>query len=148
MISMSITKQWFTIACNDLFVAKYTYENMSPKCPSVSCFHCQQAAEKALKGYLQYKGKDPSRIDIDDLGVLCRECMELDTSFSTVLEAASNLSPYGIEASDLLVRGYPGGIVVDEKMTQTAIAQAQAVYDFALSKVPQKVSAATMDEEE
>ncbi|GHV62647.1 hypothetical protein AGMMS49587_10110 [Spirochaetia bacterium] len=142
MISMNITKQWFTIARNDLFMAKYSYENMSPRCLSISCFHCQQAAEKALKGYLQYKGKDPPRIDTDDLGVLCRECMELDVSFCTVLEAASKLSPYGIDA------WYPGGIVVDEKMTQTAIAQAQAVYDFALSKVPQKVSDAAMDEEE
>jgi hypothetical protein len=32
---------------------------------------------------------------------------------------------------------YPDEDDIDEKMTQTAIAQAQAVYDFALSKVPE-----------
>jgi hypothetical protein len=81
-------------------------------------------------------------MDADDLGALCRECMELDVSFDTVLDAASKLSPYGIEA------WYPGGIVVDEKMTQTAIAQAQIVYDFALSKVSQMISGATADGDE
>jgi hypothetical protein len=56
--------------------------------------------------------------------------MELDASFDAVLEAASSLTPYGIDSC------YPGGIIVDESMTQTAITQAQRVYDFAASKVP------------
>jgi HEPN domain-containing protein len=101
---------------------------MHPKPLAIACFHCQQAAEKALKGYLLYKEQDPPRIH--NLVELCRLCREQDSSFETLLDTVVALNPYGVAAR------YPDEDVIDETMTQTAIARAQAVYDFSLSKVP------------
>jgi HEPN domain-containing protein len=129
MTDINLLRQWFSIAESDLRVAKHTYENVYPKPLAISCFHCQQAAEKALKGYLQYREVDP--LKIHGLTVLCQQCSELDPSFDTVLEAASKLTPYGVASR------YPAEIVIDENMTKTAIARAQTVYDFSLSKIPE-----------
>jgi HEPN domain-containing protein len=103
-------------------------DDMHPKLLDIACFHCQQAAEKALKGFLMYKDQDPPKIH--DLETLCELCMEHDISFKTLYDFASALNRY-ITASR-----YPVESFITETMTQTAIAQAQAVYDFALSKVP------------
>jgi HEPN domain-containing protein len=129
MTSTLSTKQWFYVASTDLLAARrLSAEDMHPKLLDIACFHCQQAAEKALKGFLQYKDQDPPKIHT--LDVLCRLCIEQDPSFKTIYDTASALNRY-ITASR-----YPVESLIDEAMTQTAIAQAQAVYDFALSKVP------------
>jgi HEPN domain-containing protein len=112
-----------------LAAAKLDAANTYPKLLDIACFHCQQAAEKALKGFLQYKDHDPPKIH--DLVELCRLCMVLDASFGTLLDTAVVLNPYGVASR------YPAESLIDEGMTQTAIAQAQTVYDFALSKVPE-----------
>jgi HEPN domain-containing protein len=126
---MLSTKQWFHVAETDLIAAKHLYANTHPKLLDISCFHCQQATEKALKGFLQYKDQDPPKIH--DLEELCELCMEQDPSFETIYDTASALNPYGVASR------YPVESLIDETMTQTAIARAQAVYDFALSKVPE-----------
>ena len=43
------TKQWLDMADMDLGVAKYLMENYYPKPLEIICYHCQQAAEKAIK---------------------------------------------------------------------------------------------------
>ncbi|GHV41478.1 hypothetical protein AGMMS49546_17440 [Spirochaetia bacterium] len=127
MTSTLSTKQWFHVAETDLVTAKLTLANTYPKLLDISCFHCQQAAEKALKGYLQYKDQDPPRRH--DLEELCRLCMDMDPSFGALMDTVLILNPYGVASR------YPAESLIDEGMTQTAIVQAQAVYDFALSKI-------------
>jgi hypothetical protein len=56
--------------------------------------------------------------------------MEQDISFEVIFDTAVPLNRY-ITASR-----YPAESLITETMTQAAITQAQAVYDFALSKVP------------
>jgi HEPN domain-containing protein len=111
-----------------LNTAKLAYANTYPKRREMACFHCQQAAEKALKGYLQYKDQAPPHIH--DLTLLCQRCMQLDSSFETLTEAALVLTPYGVASR------CPAESSIDEPMTQTAIKAAQSIYDFALAKVP------------
>ena len=49
--------QWLTKAEEDLFVVnKLTTDEIIAT--STICFHCQQAAEKYLKAFLIYSGKD------------------------------------------------------------------------------------------
>ncbi|GHV42389.1 hypothetical protein AGMMS49546_20820 [Spirochaetia bacterium] len=129
MISTMSTKQWFHVASTDLMAARHlSADTMYPKLLDISCFHCQQAAEKALKGFLQFKEQDPPHIH--NIRTLCDLCMELDTSFESILDTAVPLNRY-ITASR-----YPTESLITETMTQAAIMQAQTVYDFALSKVP------------
>jgi HEPN domain-containing protein len=103
-------------------------DDMYPKLLDISCFHCQQAAEKALKGFLQYKEQDPPHIH--DLQTLCKLCMEQEISFEDIFDTAVPLNRY-ITASR-----YPAESLITETMTKAAIMQAEAVYDFALSKIP------------
>jgi HEPN domain-containing protein len=129
MTSQLSTKQWFYVASTDLMAARrLSADDMYLKLLDIACFHCQQAGEKALKGFLMYKDHDPPHIH--DLQTLCKLCMELDPSFEAILDTAVPLNRY-ITASR-----YPVESQIDEPMTRTAIAQAQAVYDFALAKVP------------
>ncbi|GHV39571.1 hypothetical protein AGMMS49546_11860 [Spirochaetia bacterium] len=59
-----------------------------------------------------------------------RLCMVMDSSFETLLKAANDLNPYSVASR------YPVESLITETMTETAIIQAQAVYDFAVAKVP------------
>ena len=81
-----------------------------------------------MKGFLQHKDQELPKTH--NLRTLCDPCIELDNSFETILDTAVPLNRY-ITASR-----YPVESLIDETITQTAITQAQAVYDFALSKVP------------
>ena len=43
-------QQWFTFAQKDLAVAKHLRDTFYPEPMEIICYHCQQAAEKAIKG--------------------------------------------------------------------------------------------------
>ena len=42
-------QRWLDFAENDLAVAKHLLETFHPKPLEIICYHCQQAAEKAIK---------------------------------------------------------------------------------------------------
>ena len=60
MDKISVVKEWITFANQDFYSAKYLL-NMHPTPLEVICYHCQQAAEKVLKGYLIYCDIEPPR---------------------------------------------------------------------------------------
>jgi HEPN domain-containing protein len=126
---IEMLKEWLRFAYNDLISAKHLFEDFHPKQIAISCFHSQQAAEKALKGYLVSKMIDPPKTH--NLVVLCEMCMEYDSSFDTILNIASGLSPYGVASR------YPNEIYIDDTRTKTAITRAQTIYDFCLDKIPE-----------
>jgi HEPN domain-containing protein len=82
MSDINLVKDWFRHSYNDYIVAKHSFEDLHPKQLEISSFHCQQCAEKSLKGYLVFKDLDPQRTH--DLQLLNRLCIELDVSFKTV----------------------------------------------------------------
>ena len=45
-------QRWLDFAENDLAVAKHLLETFHPKPLEIICYHCQQAAEKAIKSRL------------------------------------------------------------------------------------------------
>ncbi|MDR1931643.1 MAG: HEPN domain-containing protein [Spirochaetales bacterium] len=47
-----MVREWFRYAHSDLRTAKHMFNDVDPKETEISCFHCQQCAEKALKAYL------------------------------------------------------------------------------------------------
>ncbi len=82
-------EQWLDVAEDDLkgargFLSLELYRKIG--------YECQQAAEKALKGYLAFK-KNPI-IKIHDLVKLLELCMLIDTSFGKLLQAAESLNPF------------------------------------------------------
>jgi HEPN domain-containing protein len=126
-------QEMFEIAQSDLATAKAAVELMRPPQFAIACFHCQQCAEKALKGYLHYKGIDPPRIhNLTELGQLCGD---QDASFAPLVSICASLTPFGVASR------YPSDQDFDETIAKTNIARAQQVYDFCKSKVSAAPSA-------
>jgi len=55
MDNWDVAFEWFNFADSDLNVAKYLM-NMNPKPSNIICYHCQQSAEKYLKGFIALNG--------------------------------------------------------------------------------------------
>ena len=94
-------------------------------------FFCQQAAEKAVKAWLQSKDDPfPKTHDIEDL---VEQAAKLNPDFQQLAKPAAVLTPY------VSAFRYPGG--ADEPMPtreefDEALQHAQAIYDFVLNLLP------------
>jgi HEPN domain-containing protein len=120
-------KEWFKKANSDLKIVKLVLKEEEPEL-EIACFHCQQAAEKALKGYLVFHDVEPQRTH--DLEKLCKLCMEYDNSFSGILVLCSDLTEYAV------LPRYPcKEFNVTETKTQQAFENAQTIYDFCWTKI-------------
>lgn len=53
---MPETKEWYDMAVMDLGVAKHLDASYYPKPLEIICYHCQQAAEKAVKALIIHYG--------------------------------------------------------------------------------------------
>lgn len=63
--------------------------------PMAVAFHCQQAIEKALKGYLLFR--TGRHFDGHNLTFLCRQAVECDDMFIQFLSETAELNNYYIE---------------------------------------------------
>lgn len=72
MNNKDIAKEWFNFANLDLKSARYLL-NMKPQPIEIICYHCQQCAEKYLKGYIVMCGQ--SVLKTHDLVALNKQCI-------------------------------------------------------------------------
>ena len=96
-----LSAQWIEKARRDLASAIRLLDGEPPYLDT-AVYHCQQAAEKALKGFLAWRGRPLRRVH--DLVLLLDECTELDPSLDHLADAAAMLTPYGTAFR------YPGNI--------------------------------------
>jgi HEPN domain-containing protein len=69
------TRGWFVKAANDLRAAE-TLRTSQPALLAESVFHCQQAAEKALKGFLTWNNSVFRKThNLEEIG---EQCLRLD----------------------------------------------------------------------
>jgi len=127
MNANDLVKEWMRFAKSDLITAHHMFEDVYPKEIEISCYHSGQAAEKAMKAYLTFKGIVPPKTH--DLITLCGLCKGYDDTFSNILEICSNLAPYTV-----VVR-YPNELNVDEVITKNAIRMAEEIYSFCMSRI-------------
>jgi len=119
--------EWFRFADKDLKIAEHLLETMRPQPLEIICYHCQQAAEKYLKGYLIYKGIiDPPKTH--NLNFLLDMCVIYDDEFNKIEKACSALTRYGVQPR------YPDEIGVTDSDTQKAIKYAGQIRDFSVLK--------------
>lgn len=85
---------WLYYAAIDLRVAKMLIDDQ--RCYNTIAFHCQQAIEKGLKGYLLWKRN--RLYDGHNLPWLCKQAMQEDQSFKKWLPASVQITRYYIEA--------------------------------------------------
>ena len=132
--------EWLRFGDMDLEVSEHTMKLMRPAPYEIICYHCQQAVEKYLKGYLNFRGvEDPPHIH--HLTKLCLLCVEYDESFNDILRECAFLTGYASGSR------YPDEIYVDEEITKQAISYANRIKDFApLAAVRQELEQALEDE--
>jgi len=113
--------EWFQFAYVDLASAEYLL-GMRPQPLEIICYHCQQSAEKYLKGYLVYKGIDPPKshdlVDLNDM------CSGIDDRFSEIDRVCGILTRYGVQPR------YPQEIEITANDTLMAIEYAQQIRTF------------------
>jgi HEPN domain-containing protein len=123
-----LIQEWLLKALHDLIAARLLAQT-EPIVMDVAIYHCQQAAEKAVKAYLIFNDREPERThDVDRLLV---QAAALDPEFAASRPAGRRLTPY-----PTLYR-YPGGSMepgIDE--LNEALDDAAAIYDRVLSCLP------------
>lgn len=117
---------WFEYAENDLEAVKILSEQLKPKYEIV-CYHCQQCAEKMLKGYIAYNNGRLQKTH--DLVVLCETSANYDSEFETILEICSDLTIYASEVR------YPNLMQIENYHMKKAIENANLIRNFILTKM-------------
>ena len=124
-------KEWLAFAHTDYESARYL--NGAPFYPrpfNVICYHCQQAAEKAVKALIVYFGSQGGMPKVHDISFLLNQIKHIvqekkgiEVEYSLLLTADS-LSKYGVAPR------YPNEIEVDERQVQKALADSEAILNW------------------
>jgi HEPN domain-containing protein len=123
-----LVQSWLTKAQHDLAAADVLSQSVMPLLDT-AIYHCQQAAEKSLKGYLVYCDQELERVH--DVEALIRAALPYEAMFSVHSEAGRLLTPYS------RIFRYPGyAIEPSEDQFAQAYASATAIYHFVLSLLP------------
>ncbi len=121
-------ERWFRKADNDLVASRLLIEIENAPY-DVICFHCQQAAEKYLKGYLIFRGVKFRKLH--DLAYLLDLCTCQDETFQELEATHDVMNGYGVEAR------YPEDYDGDHNKSdaRTALTEAERVAAFVRAKV-------------
>jgi HEPN domain-containing protein len=122
------TRAWFTKASRDLRAAEALLA-LDPPLLGEVVFHCQQAAEKAMKGYLTWHDRPFGKTH--DLAAIGGLCVEGDQSLEPICRRAERLSVF---AWVFRYPGDPEDPSVDEG--RSALALAREVLEAILSRLP------------
>ncbi|QQR49084.1 HEPN domain-containing protein [bacterium] len=118
-------EKWLVIAHDDLKMAKLALpqELFSPL-----TYHCQQVAEKSLKGYHAFK-KQPI-MKTHDLAKLLEVCLTFDRDFEKLRQSVSVLNPYASKFR------YPTEFEIpDEGDAELAIKHAEMIMNLVLKNI-------------
>ncbi len=123
--------RWLRQAEHDLDDAEYT---LAGRRYSLTCFLCQQAAEKALKGFLYARGAE--QVLGHSVADLAQECGALDGDFQALKPKAAPLDHYYIPTR--YPNSLPGGIpaeAFDEDDAGRAVALVKEVIRLVKAKL-------------
>lgn len=84
----ALVRLWLKKAYRDLTAA----QKLATDLPDIAIYHCQQGAEKALKGFLILHDLDPG--DTHNINTLVREASAFKPEFTATLKEAGYLSQY------------------------------------------------------
>jgi len=125
------TKAWLVKALQDLRRVEILLA-ATPADVEGALFHCQQAAEKALKAFLMWHDVRFRRIhDLEEIG---RQCVEVDQTLQPQAGRAETLSEYASRFR------YPGAAYEPSlEEGKTALESVREVVDAILSRLPREV---------
>lgn len=128
MDNLTSSKEWQRLAEMDLMSAEYLIK-MRPVPIEIICYHCQQSAEKYLKGYLVLQGMNPPKVH--DLNQLQKLCSNISDSFADIADQCSDLTAYGVQPR------YPMQLMLEERDMQEALINAKSIRDFIINTAPE-----------
>ena len=128
MSEMEIVREWFEIALTDIKAADHLYKTMHPRPLEIICYHCQQAAEKSLKGFITSKMIEPPFThDLEKLRLMCEEH---NTLFDTIQVACLQLTGYSAATR------YPNSPEIVSTDAELALKEAKKIYTFCSGLIP------------
>ena len=124
-------RAWFLKAANDLRAAD-TLGKAEPPLLDEVVFHCQQAAEKALKGFLTWHNCPFRKThNLEEIG---EQCLKLDRTLKDLIDRAVPLTEYAWKFR------YPGEPEEPSREeAEEALATARRIYDAALARLPEEL---------
>jgi len=121
-------RSWLAKAQRDLASARVLAAN-DPPLLDTAIYHCQQAAEKAVKGYLVYCDQEFERVH--DIEVLIRLAMSCVEGFTDWIDIGIELTPYA------RIYRYPGyATEPSQDQFDRAVTAADGLYRFVISLLP------------
>jgi HEPN domain-containing protein len=127
-----LVKAWFLKALSDLETSQQLLAIPDGHLDA-AIYHCQQAAEKAIKGWLFFKGKDFPKTH--HLGLLMKQVIALEPTLAKLLNTAENLTPYAVAYR------YPDVQALAEPTrteTETALKGAKEIFECFVNLIPEK----------
>jgi HEPN domain-containing protein len=126
-----LVQSWLTKAQHDLASA-HVLAASEPPWLDTAIYHCQQAAEKAVKGYLVYCDQEFERVH--DIEVLIRLAMSCAEGFADWIDAGIELTPYA------RIYRYPGyATEPSREQFDRAMTAAEGLYEFVISLLPPEI---------
>ena len=125
------TRGWLDKARADIRAAHVDLEAVPPLLED-ALFHCQQAVEKALKGFLTWHDQPFRKVhDLVELGV---QCAEIDSTMEELLRRSAKLSQFATAYR------YPG-LPAPPGLPQAKDAEslAREVLDHVLARLPEGI---------
>jgi HEPN domain-containing protein len=122
-------RDWRILAERDMAVADHLASNMVPIPTEIIAFHCQQAAEKYLKGALVILGEEPPYIH--DLDRLCKMAEKYRPSFVNIASLCTIINYFSSQPR------YDRGVELSEEDMRLVLSHTKAIRDFLQKEIPQ-----------
>lgn len=122
-------REWLSFAEADLGVAEHLNKTYHPKPLEIICFHCQQAAEKAVKSIIVLNGSQGGIPKKHDLFLLLNQIKNMVSIEEKFYDYADILAPYGVAMR------YPNELFLEDRHAEKAIQMANEFVEWARSTV-------------
>ncbi len=115
-------QDWMNAAYDDLRAAELLCQDSTLN--NMTAFHCQQCAEKALKGYILARDGQP--VDGHNLTWLCKRATRIDPEFGQWLDESAALNKFYIETR------YPTDIPteISDEQVGRIVGMTRSMFDY------------------
>ena len=122
-------KDWRILAERDMAVADHLAANMRPVPSEAIAFHCQQAAEKYLKGALVFLHEEPPYTH--DLDELCALAEKRRSSFVSISSFCTIITQFSVQPR------YDLGLSLSEADMRLVLQHTKTIRDFLQKEIPE-----------
>lgn len=124
-------RQWLIKAKHDIMSAERLLAG-DPPLLDTAVYHCQQAAEKALKAFLTLHDLPFQKVHV--LSSIIEQCAKIDPSFEELSDIGDILTPYAT------MFRYPGGVLEPEEAdAHEAFRLSRFLFEFVVLRMPSEI---------